>query len=92
MVGSLFAILVYDVNESRVNKVNSVCSKYLIWRQNSVFTGKISLSKISLLKEELKTTINPAEDYILIFIFPSNVKFRTEEIGIKRYSDVNIVW
>lgn len=85
-------ILVYDVNEYRVNKVNSICSKYLVWRQNSVFTGKITSSRIELLKEELKSVINVGEDYILFFIFPSNVKFRTEEIGIRRYSDVNVVW
>jgi CRISPR-associated protein Cas2 len=88
----MFVILVYDVNERKVSLINSICSKYLIWRQNSVFTGFITSSKLALLKEELREKIDIMEDHVMIFSFPSNVKFKLEEIGIKRYSDVNVLW
>jgi CRISPR-associated endonuclease Cas2 len=86
----MFVILAYDVNESRVEKINSICSRYLFWRQNSVFTGIIDKCSLDFLEEELKREINLYEDYILIFIFPSNVKFKLKEIGIKRYDDSKV--
>jgi CRISPR-associated endonuclease Cas2 len=41
----MFLILVYDVNEKRVNKVLKTCRKYLHWVQNSVLEGEISEAK-----------------------------------------------
>lgn len=89
---NIFVILAYDVNEKRVNVVNKVCSKYLIWRQNSVFTGRIGWKQLNHLIEELKETINYYEDYVSVFIFPSNVKFEVLEVGIKRYDESNVIW
>ena len=38
----MYIILVYDVDEKRVSKVNKYLKRYLLWRQNSVFEGEIS--------------------------------------------------
>ncbi|MEM5832030.1 MAG: CRISPR-associated endonuclease Cas2 [Candidatus Aenigmatarchaeota archaeon] len=88
----MFVILAYDINVKRVNLINNICSKYLIWRQNSVFTGRISLKQLKNLEEELKNSIKVLEDYISIFVFPSNVRFKVIEIGIKRYDEAQIIW
>lgn len=83
----MYVILVYDINQERVSKVKSVVSSYLVWRQRSVFDGKITKSKLNNLIEELKDVINYLEDYIIIFSFPNNVNYEVMEMGIKRYSD-----
>jgi len=84
------AILVYDVKEERVRKIHAICSKYLFWKQNSVFIGKINKSRLEMLEDELRKNTNPLEDYIIFFLFPSNVKFRVKEIGCGRYE--KILW
>ncbi|MFG1391039.1 CRISPR-associated endonuclease Cas2 [Acidiplasma aeolicum] len=38
----MYIILVYDVGEKRVSKVNKYLKRYLLWRQNSVFEGEIT--------------------------------------------------
>lgn len=89
---NMFVILAYDVNEKRVNLINSICSKYLIWRQNSLFTGNLRESSLKMLENELRELIVPNEDYISIFLFPSNVRFKVVEIGIKRYENHQVIW
>lgn len=88
----MFVILAYDVNKKRVNLVNNICSKYLAWRQNSVFTGYLTISKIKELKKELIENIILLEDYVSIFVFPSNVKFKVIEVGVKRYDETQIIY
>ncbi|MEM0481225.1 MAG: CRISPR-associated endonuclease Cas2 [Candidatus Aenigmatarchaeota archaeon] len=87
----MFVILSYDVNEKRVLKANSVCSKYLFWILNSVFYGKISKSNFNLLISELKEVLNPVEDRVISFCFPTNVKYKI--IGFEEIRDEpNILW
>ncbi|WP_252897144.1 CRISPR-associated endonuclease Cas2 [Metallosphaera hakonensis] len=53
----MYAILVYDIDESRVSKVLKTCRKYLTWIQRSVFEGEITEGNLELLSEELKRII-----------------------------------
>ena len=50
----MYIILVYDVYEARVGKVNKYLKKYLLWRQNSVFEGEISDTLIEQMIKGLK--------------------------------------
>ena len=74
-------ILVYDVNQKRVQKVMRVCRKYLHHIQNSVFEGKITEAKLNCLKSELESKVNTREDGIIIFRFESLKYSSREELG-----------
>lgn len=50
----MYYILVYDVNQKRVNKMLKLLRKYMNWVQNSVFEGELSDSQIEKLKHEIK--------------------------------------
>ncbi|MBC7195172.1 MAG: CRISPR-associated endonuclease Cas2, partial [Caldisericia bacterium] len=41
----MYVIMVYDVNEKRVNKVLKIGRKYLNWIQKSVLEGEFTLAK-----------------------------------------------
>ncbi len=63
----MYYILVYDVNQKRVNKILKLLRKYMNWVQNSVFEGELSESQIERLKYEVKKLINPREDSVIIY-------------------------
>ncbi|MEM2175169.1 MAG: CRISPR-associated endonuclease Cas2, partial [Candidatus Micrarchaeia archaeon] len=41
----MFVIVVYDIEQERVNNVNKFLKRFLNWRQNSVFEGNIQKSQ-----------------------------------------------
>ncbi|ERM93083.1 CRISPR-associated protein Cas2 [Caldanaerobacter subterraneus subsp. yonseiensis KB-1] len=80
----MFLILVYDVNEKRVNKVLKTCRKYLYWVQNSVLEGEISEAKFEKLKMELNKIIDKEEDSIIFYILRTTKYSERETMGIKK--------
>ena len=78
------AILVYDINVERVQKVLKICRKYLNHVQNSVFEGEISEAKLEKLKQELKNVINVEKDSVIIYTFRTNWYSRREIIGVEK--------
>lgn len=77
-------ILVYDINERRVQKVLKVCRKYLHWVQNSVFEGELTEAQLERLKAELKAIIDEEEDSIIIYTFKTGWYTKREVIGITK--------
>jgi CRISPR-associated protein Cas2 len=77
-------ILVYDINEERVQKVMKICRKYLHHVQNSVFEGEISEAKLEQLKLELNKVINTEKDSIIIYTFRTNWYSKREIIGVEK--------
>ena len=77
-------ILVYDINEKRVQKVLKICRKYLFWVQNSVFEGEITEAKLEKLKRELLGIMNEGEDSVIIYIFKSSWYTKREVLGTKK--------
>lgn len=75
----MFLILVYDVNEKRVNKVLKTCRKYLNWVQNSVLEGEISDANLKKLKIELNRIIHK-DEYSVIFYILRTTKYSEREI------------
>jgi len=61
----MYIIMVYDVNQKRVNKVLNTARKYLEWIQNSVLEGEITESKFERLKREIELIIEKKK--ILLF-------------------------
>jgi len=63
----MYVIMVYDINEERVNKVLKIGRRYLNWMQNSVLEGEITKAKLVKLKMELKRIIEEEEDSIIFY-------------------------
>ena len=82
-------ILVYDVNKKRVNKIMKICRQYLTRIQNSVFEGSITYSKLSKIKKEIMSVIDPKVDSVCIYELESLKFLSKEEIGaIKNCSKI----
>ncbi len=79
----MFVILVYDIEEKRVQKVHKICKKYLTWIQNSVFEGEITEADLKMLKNELMKVIDRDYDSIIIYKFKTRMHFDRENLGVK---------
>lgn len=80
----MYVIMVYDVNEKRVNKVLKIGRKYLNWIQNSVLEGEITIAKYEKLKMELLKIINKEEDSVIFYILRTTMYSKREIIGLTK--------
>jgi CRISPR-associated protein Cas2 len=87
----LFVILVYDVNERRVNKVLKKCRQYLNWVQNSVLEGEISEANYKKLTMELEKIIDKEEDSVIIYTMRTTRYSSRHILGVERSSTSNII-
>jgi CRISPR-associated protein Cas2 len=62
----MYVILVYDINQKRVNKMLKLCRRYLHWIQNSVFEGEITDVKLKELVSRARD-IMVDEDSLIVF-------------------------
>lgn len=83
----MFVILTYDVGEKRVNKVRKQLKKYLIWTQNSVFEGEITIGKLQKCLIEMGKIINKNEDSIYIYKVDIPRNIDKEIIGREKSMD-----
>lgn len=63
-------IVAYDVLEERVSKVRSLLGQYLHRKQNSLFEGELSKSKLEELKIKIEEVIDPSYDKVIIYCLP----------------------
>lgn len=80
----MFLILVYDVNEKRVNKVLKTCRKYLHWVQNSVLEGEISEANLKKLKIELSRIIDKDEDSVIFIFYGLPNILKEKSLGLEK--------
>ncbi|MGC8943951.1 MAG: CRISPR-associated endonuclease Cas2 [Caldisericia bacterium] len=80
----MYVIMVYDINEKRVNKVLKIGRKYLDWIQNSVLEGEITVAKYEKLKMELLDIINKDEDSVIFYILRTTMYSKREIIGLSK--------
>lgn len=80
----MYLIMVYDINEERVNKVLKVGRKYLEWVQNSVLEGEITEAKFEKLKMELTNIINPEEDSVIFYVMRTTKYTAREILGVSK--------
>jgi len=80
----LYVILVYDVNESRVNKVLKTARRYLNWVQNSVFEGELTEATFRSLKSDLARLIDTSEDSVLFYVMRNEVYLKRELMGVRK--------
>jgi len=87
----MYLIMVYDINEERVNKVLKIGRRYLTWMQNSVLEGEITEAKLVKLKMELKKVIKEKEDSIIFYKLRTKKFFDREIMGREKAIDEQIL-
>ncbi|GBD13847.1 CRISPR-associated endoribonuclease Cas2 [bacterium HR24] len=63
----MYVVLVYDVEQKRVNKVCQYLRRHLFWVQRSVFEGDLSEGRLEKVKAGLRRIINPRYDSVYIY-------------------------
>lgn len=80
----MYLIVVYDIDVSRVNKVNKFLKLYLHWRQNSVFEGEVTISQFKKMEVGLKEIVDEEVDSVMIYKLPDKKNFELYVIGIEK--------
>jgi CRISPR-associated protein Cas2 len=75
----MYVIIVYDIEEKRVNKVCQYLRRYLNWVQNSAFEGEISEAQLERVNLGLKDIMDLDKDSVYLYIM-RDVKWMTKEI------------
>lgn len=87
----MYYILVYDINEKRVQKVHKLLKRYLNWVQNSVFEGELTEGKFEAMKIDLKKRMNGDEDSVIIYKLGSLKYTGREIIGLEKNVTDNLL-
>ncbi len=61
----MYVIVVYDVGEERVARINKFFKSYLLWIQNSVFEGTLSESLFQKMIGRLARIITDDDSFII---------------------------
>ncbi|HIE09702.1 MAG TPA: CRISPR-associated endonuclease Cas2 [Armatimonadetes bacterium] len=77
----MYVIIVYDVDQKRVQRVCNFLRRFLNWVQNSVFEGELTESQLARVKEGLSRRINEEEDSVYIYIFSDKKWVKREVVG-----------
>ena len=77
----MFVILVYDVQTKRIGRIRKIAKKYLTPVQKSVFEGYLTQSRINALKYELRQSIDPEVDSVLIYRGNGCYSLTKEKLG-----------
>jgi len=80
----MYAIITYDVNVERVNKVKKFLRQYLNWIQNSVFEGEVSKSDLEEIRIGIREIIDENEDMVVVYLLPSQKNLSREVIGFDK--------
>lgn len=86
----MYVILVYDINQKRVNKMLKLCRRYLHWIQNSVFEGEITEVKLKELLSEANVIMEDA-DSLIIFKSRDNRWLEKQVHGNEKNKTDNII-
>jgi len=80
----MYIILVYDIEQARVNRVCKFLRRYLNWVQNSVFEGELTDGKLKEIQMGLKKLIKMDRDSILIYRFAEHKQVQREVMGVEK--------
>ncbi|MFH1777551.1 MAG: CRISPR-associated endonuclease Cas2 [Candidatus Omnitrophota bacterium] len=87
----MFIILVYDIEQKRVNKVLKAARQYLNWVQNSVLEGELSRAGFEGLKHKLKQIIEEDKDSVIFYLFREKTYTDRQTMGIKKGGEELII-
>lgn len=63
----MYVIVVYDVGIERVDSARHILKQYLIWIQNSVFEGEISIGKLEEMRILISYIINKEKNSVIVY-------------------------
>ncbi len=81
---TIYLIVVYDVAEERVNRVNKFFKLYLNWIQNSVFEGMITKALLSEMIERIKQIIDENYDAVHFYVIKDTKYLTKTTVGIQK--------
>jgi CRISPR-associated protein Cas2 len=87
----MYVIVVYDIEQERVNKVCQLLRRYLNWVQNSAFEGELSEGQLERLKLELKDIMDLEKDSVYFYILRDARWMKKEILGREKGSTENIL-
>ena len=87
----MYVIIVYDVEQGRVNKVCKFLRRYLNWVQNSVFEGEVSEGQFYKIKKGIAKLTDAKKDSVLLYRAISKKWLEKEVIGIEKNLTSNII-
>lgn len=87
----MYVIVVYDIQQERVNKVCRLLRRYLHWVQNSAFEGEITEAKFERLKNEIRKIINEEEDSVYFYLLSDEKWLKKQTLGRSKGSTKNIL-
>lgn len=87
----MYVILVYDVDERRVQKVCKFLRRYLNWVQNSVFEGELTEARLEAIRNGLLKRIDPGQDSVFIYTTRSQRVVRKQVLGVEAMPTDNLV-
>lgn len=82
--GDMYAILVYDINVDRLDRVRIFLKQYLNWVQNSVFEGELTKVELKIIENRIKQIINENEDSVRIYVLRSDKYLDRINIGVEK--------
>jgi CRISPR-associated protein Cas2 len=87
----MYIIVVYDIEQERVNKVCQLLRRYLHWVQNSAFEGELSEGQLERLKFQLKDIMDLEKDSLYFYILRDARWMRKEILGQDKGLTENIL-
>jgi len=86
----VYAIVVYDVDETRVGKVNRFLKKYILWVQNSVFEGELTEKLFEDMMSRLKKIAEDTDSFV-VYTFKTKSYTSKTTIGRQKSSLDNVI-
>lgn len=87
----MYVIIVYDIEQERVNKVCQFLRRYLNWVQNSAFEGELSEGQLERVKSGLLDIMDPDKDSVYVYILRDARWMKKEILGQARGRTENIL-
>ncbi len=84
----MYVIVVYDVEQKRVNRVCNYLRRHLHWVQNSAFEGELTESRLARVKAGLDRIIDPTSDSVYFYVLPDRRWVEKQVLGqVKNLTD-----
>ncbi|QSZ27497.1 CRISPR-associated endonuclease Cas2 [Aceticella autotrophica] len=87
----MYTLIVYDVEEKKVAKVNKFLKTYLNWVQNSVFEGELTDAQLNRIISWIKAHLDLEIDSVMIYTARSEKWLSKKIIGVEKNSTNNIL-
>ena len=86
----MYVVIVYDVDESRVGRMNRFLKRYVVWVQNSVFEGEISEALLADMEGRMRKLLK-INDSVLIYAAKTKSMLDRKVIGTERGIIDNVI-